>query len=369
MKVAIVITRFLPKWLGGAEIATSGAAEHLAQRGHEVHVITTLDPGLPNESVENGVYLHRLFCPHLRHIDEATFYAKVLQTTRSVKPDILFIQDVGQGLHGFFSKRLFKTPYVIQSHGYAFHQSRRWRYVASVVLRDADAVIALNDDMKKELQRIWMREIAVIPNAISSEMFPNISRDVARERLEIEASEKVILCISRWDVVKGLPFLIEGVNHLKLTEPNARLLLVGYGPEEDKLKLLVNKLGLSDRVSFVGKVQQTDIPTYTAASDVFVLPSLTEGFGNVLLEAMAAALPIVATCVGGIPSLVEDGVNGFLVHPRNAGQIADKISFILNNAEIRQLMAANNRKKALHYTWQNVVEREEKLLLQCLKAT
>jgi glycosyltransferase involved in cell wall biosynthesis len=368
MKVAIVIPLFLPKWLGGGEIATSHSAEYLARRGHEVHLLTTLDPGLPRESVENGVHLHRLDCPRLRHVGEAAFYVKVMQTTRSIKPDLLYIQELGQGLHGFFAKRLFKTPYVVRSTAYYFRRGR-WRYVAWVVLRDADAVIALTDDMKKELQRIWMREIAVIPHGVSSEMFSTISRDVAREQLGIEEAEKIVLYIGRWDPIKGLPYLIEAMNLLKQTAPNARLLLVGYGPEEDKLRLLVNKLGLSDRVSFVGKVQPNNVPAYAAASDVFVLPSFSEGFALVLLEALAAALPIVATCVGGVPAVVQDGINGFLVQPGDAGQIADKISLILNNAELRQLMSANNRKKALQYTWENVIALEEKVLLQCLEAT
>jgi glycosyltransferase involved in cell wall biosynthesis len=99
------------------------------------------------------------------------------------------------------------------------------------------------------------------------------------------------------------------------------------------------------------------------ASDVFVLPTLAEGLPIVCLEAMAAALPIVATCVGGIPSVVEDGLNGLLVDPQNAAQIAEKVSQILQDSMLRRRLTENNRRKVQQYTWENVVSQLEKVYL------
>jgi glycosyltransferase involved in cell wall biosynthesis len=98
-----------------------------------------------------------------------------------------------------------------------------------------------------------------------------------------------------------------------------------------------------------------------AASDVFALPSLSEGFPIVSLEAMASGLPIVATKVGGLPEIVEDGQNGFLVEPRNPGQIAERALLLLNNDKLRQRISGNNKEKVKEFSWENVVSRLEGL--------
>jgi len=99
------------------------------------------------------------------------------------------------------------------------------------------------------------------------------------------------------------------------------------------------------------------------AADIFVLSSLGEGFPNVLLEAMAAGLPIVATKVGGVPEIVTDRENGFLVEPRNSPQLAEKILFLLQNEDVRKQFSANNIEKARSYNWANIVDTLEKVCI------
>jgi len=144
--------------------------------------------------------------------------------------------------------------------------------------------------------------------------------------------------------------------------------VVGDGSERSELERLANNLGLSQNITFVGRVSEDGVPPYMAAADVFVLPSLSEGFGIVNLEAMAAGLPIVATNIGGIPSLIEDGVNGFLVDPGNAVQIASRVSLLLSDARLRHLMSANNKKKVKQYTVDNVADDLERVYLSCVHA-
>ena len=156
------------------------------------------------------------------------------------------------------------------------------------------------------------------------------------------------------------------MQRIRHAEANAKLVLVGYGSDEEDLRLSVKELGLSDCVRFVGAVQNDVIPVYMAASDVLVLPSLSEGFPMVSLEAMAASLPIVATSVGGIPSIVEDGINGFLVKPRDAAQIADKVSSILCDPELSHFISTNNKNKAQRYTWESVAHDLEAVYLKCV---
>lgn len=363
MRIAIVTNRFLPKWMGGTEVATLNMAQSLAALGHDVHIITSRDEGMPPESADGGVHVHRVYSPSLNAVGAGVFYLAVLHALNSVKPEIIHVQDFLLGPCGFVAKRMFKRPYVVWGRGYEF---RDLPFRTAAVLKDAEAVIALTDDMRNELQKICSREIPVIPNGIDAERFERVSRDDARRQLGIEPAQKIVLYVGRFYPVKGVKYLVTAMGQIRREEENAILMLVGYGSEEENLRLLVKELGLSDCVRFVGAVQNDLIPAYMAASDVLVLPSISEGFPMVSLEAMAASLPIVATDVGGIPSIVEEGINGFVVTPGDAAQIADKVSSILCDPELSHFFATNNKSKAQRYTWDRVVHDLEGVYLECM---
>lgn len=368
MKIAILIHHYLPKWQGGAEEATAHLAHYLAARNHDVHIITSLDGGLPKEGVESGVHVHRIHWPNLRLVGFVLFGFKFLSTVRRIDPHVILVQGISLGLFGFFAKRILKKPYVAWGHGeisslhYLFKKQ-----INTVVLKDADVVIALTDDMKKVMQRYCSRNISVIPNGVEVKPFEQITRETARRRLGINETEKIVLFVGSLYLIKGIRYLIEAMPRITQTEPNARLLLVGDGEQRESLERLVGTLQLLGRVFFAGRVPHDRVPTFMAASDLFVLPSLSEGLPIVILEAMAAALPIVATNVGGVPSIVKDGASGFLVNPRNPVQIADSVSFILSDPELRQNMSGYNKNEVMRYTWKNVVDDFERVLVNYVK--
>jgi glycosyltransferase involved in cell wall biosynthesis len=111
----------------------------------------------------------------------------------------------------------------------------------------------------------------------------------------------------------------------------------------------------------IGQISNDKVPEYMGASDVLVLPSLSEGFSLVVLEAMASGLTIVASKVGGLPELIEDGKNGFLVAPKDAKALADRILALLDNEELRQDMVMNNRNKVQRYSWESTVSQLEEV--------
>jgi glycosyltransferase involved in cell wall biosynthesis len=289
------------------------------------------------------------------------FFLHVLYKLKKIDPQIVHIQDPTIGQYGVLAKWIWGKPYVVICHGYAFRDLRQ--HTARTVLRHAHTVIALSEDMKKELQRVSPREVLIIPNGVDIEPFNKISRKGARHELGIGEAEKIIIFVGTLHPRKGVRYLIESLECVRQTEPSARLMLVGDGPERATLELLAKDLGMSECVTFIGPVPNDSIPPYLVVSDVFVLPTLAEGLPIVCLEAMAAALPIVATRVGGIPSMVEDGVNGFLVDPQNAGQIADKVSQVLRDPVLRRRLTENNQRKVQQYTWENVVSELEKVYL------
>jgi len=117
MKIAITVPLFPPKWLAGTEIATYNIAKHLARRGHEVNVITSLDKGLPRESMENGFYVHRIFWWNIRFIGIMSFWAKIFWCLKTIKPDIIHVQSVGMGIPGLLAKTFLKKPFVVYGRG------------------------------------------------------------------------------------------------------------------------------------------------------------------------------------------------------------------------------------------------------------
>ena len=125
--------------------------------------------------------------------------------------------------------------------------------------------------------------------------------------------EKIIIFVGALRPVKGVRYLIEAMKVIIDENRTTKLFIIGDGVERESLERLVEKLGLGDHVNFIGKVPNERVPEYMIASDVFVLPSLSEGFPVTILEAMASGLPIVATNVGGLPEIIKENENGFLV--------------------------------------------------------
>jgi glycosyltransferase involved in cell wall biosynthesis len=367
MRIAILVPLFPPKWLAGTEIATYNTARHLVKRGHEVHVITSLDRELPKEGVEQGFYVHRVGFPRLRFLGTALFWLKALLRLKRLKPDIVHGQSIAMGVVGFLAKKLLKKPYVVYGRGTEVYLPWLFKKLISrLVLKNAEAAMALTQDMKREMQKSWNRDIWVIPNGIDLERFDNLPRDEMRVKLRAKAGERLILFVGRFRPEKGVKYLVEAMAIVRQNYRSARLLLVGEGPEEDSLRQLARQLDSGDYLEFVGQIQNEEVPQYMAAADIFVLPSLAEGFPVTVLEAMASGLPIVATRAGGLPEIIEDGHNGFLVEPKNLEQIADRLLQLLGNDELRARFSANNRGKAKGYGWERVTASLQEVYQKCL---
>lgn len=356
MKIAIIINLFPPKWLAGTEIATYSLAENLAKHGHEVHVITSLDEGLPKYCFEKGFHTHRLKKFNVRFVGILVFWAHVLMTQQKINPDIIHVQSISNALPAVIAKILFKKPFVVWGRGTDVYLADWFtKLISKIIIKNADSVIALTNDMKQKIQAVYSRDIFVIPNGIDLEKYSRIPKN----------SKKVngitILFVGRLHPVKGVQYLIEAMAIIHQEMPGVKLIIVGEGIEREKLEGLTKQLDLKGCIQFVGRVPQEKIPLFMQQADIFVLPSLAEGFPNVLLEAMACGLPIVATRVGGIPEIIEDGRNGFLVNPKKPDEIADKLLFISRNKSITWKISKNNKEKVKKYNWNNIVSNLEEI--------
>ena len=355
MKIAILVGLFPPKWLAGTEIATYNLADHLTQRGHEVHVITSHDAGLPELSKEKGFYIHRIAWPKIHIIGIITFWAKICMIIQKIKPDIVHAQSLPTGIPAWAAKKHLKIPYVVWGQGSDIYLPGSFiRMVSKTILKNADAVLALTENMKQRMLEICNRDISVVPNGIGLERFNTTS---GRKK---EGNSKTIIFVGRLHPVKGVSYLIEAMAIVQREIPDAKLILVGDGVERSRLEGLSKKLDLNGCIQFVGQVQQERIPTLLQQADLFALPSLSEGFPVVILEAMATGLPIVATNVGGIPDILEEGVDGYLVNAKRPAEVADRMLVLLRNDKLREEISVNNREKAKLYTWDIVAGKVEK---------
>jgi glycosyltransferase involved in cell wall biosynthesis len=357
MKIAIIVNLFPPKWLAGTEIATYNLAEHLAKRGHEIHVITSHDEGLTNFDKINGFYIHRITFPRLRVFGVHLFRLKIFLKIRKINPDIVQAQDLFMGVPACLSRKILKIPCVIWGRGSDVNLPGRFdRITNKLILQNADAILALTEDMRMKLKKIYDTEIYVIPNGINLEEYNGVTINLKRE-----TDGKNILFVGSLYPVKGVQYLIMAMKLVHDKMPDARLILVGDGKEREPLAALSIQLGIQKYVQFVGKVPHAKVQTFMQQADVFILPSLSEGLPNVILEAMACGLPIVASRIGGIPDIIINETNGYLVEVKDTDAIAHKIMLLLQDGPLRKKISDNNRNLVKNYAWDNIIFELEKI--------
>lgn len=180
-------------------------------------------------------------------------------------------------------------------------------------------------------------KLEVVPNFVDLNRFRRLpAQEEARRVLGLPQGGPIVICLASLTEEKGQTYLLEAMQAVHSEMPEARLLLVGRDRGRTDLTALADEKGLGESVALLGI--REDVPLLLAASDISVLPSLREGLPVSLLESAAAGLPIVATSVGGIPEIVEDGVGGILVPPQDSGALGEALLALLRDPERRRSM-------------------------------
>jgi glycosyltransferase involved in cell wall biosynthesis len=263
------------------------------------------------------------------------------------RPDLIITNSVKSHFLVWRSRLWRKRPWIAFHHGYTdtdrkmrlYNRLDRWS------LPHADRLVTVCRAFAQELSGstgVSIDKISVQHNAIRRQ--PPVSAaevEALRRRLGIGDSERVVLSVGRLSREKAHVDLIEAFKRLRQTnvDLSVKLIIVGDGPERSRLEARVELTGLKERVVFTGQVN--DVQPFYAIADVFVLPSRSEGSPNVLLEAMAANLPIVASAVGGVPEMVVNDESALLVQPNDPASLAAAISDLLSDKVLAQRLAAN----------------------------
>jgi glycosyltransferase involved in cell wall biosynthesis len=272
---------------------------------------------------------------------------RLLEICREHRVDIWHAHDYKTNLLGLLLRRKHPMRLVTTVHGWGVHTPKlRFYYLADRwSLRRYDKVICVSEDLLHTCRRFGVAEdkTVCIENAIDTDQFRRQSTiAAAKERLGWPNSRYLIGAAGRLSAEKAFDVLIRAVADLVNRGTDIGLMIAGDGPLKDSLVSLSKHLGMEHRIKFAGFV--SDLRPLYEAMDVFALSSLREGLPNVLLEAMALEVPIVATRVAGIPRLIAHGENGLLVDPSAQHALADAIAQIVNQDDLRARLSVAGRR-------------------------
>jgi glycosyltransferase involved in cell wall biosynthesis len=216
------------------------------------------------------------------------------------------------------------------------------------ILSKCNATVTVSQDLANKLAVIGIdiSKLHVILNGVDSDSFKPGNKAKSRQALGIKAEGKLILFVGSHIKEKGCFELIHAFDQISAKQPEYSLAMIGGGALANKLQELVLQLGLSTRVNFIGKLHHDKLPLWFACADAFCLPSYREGIPNVVMEALAAGLPVVATTVGGIPEVVDKG-SGILVEPRDANALAIALQQALSQTWDTAAIVSSVK----NYTW------------------
>lgn len=258
---------------------------------------------------------------------------RLLKVIKRIKPEIIHSHLFQARIYTTFAHLLYRRGVLI-THKHSIVNPRKhhiFMLLELVAIMFNKKVIAISESVKQSLCKyefIPREKIFVLTNSIDYLKF----NEASKNKTYLIDKSIVIGTVGRVEREKGINYLLLAMEIILKQHPYAKLEIIGDGSRFNELKSLAEKIGISNSVIFFGKLVNT-IPNY-GRMDVFVLPSILEGFGLVLLEAMAAGIPVVATNVHGIKEVVVDGKSGILVPPKNPEAIAQAVTRIIEDPQL-----------------------------------
>ncbi len=356
LRVMHIITRLI---IGGAQENTLLTVEDLIRDfGDTVLLVTGPAPG-PEGDLFDRVQQRGTPCVVVDELQRAIHpardvlaYRRLLALIRQWQPDVVHTHSSKAGILGRLAADAAGVPAVVHTvHGSPFHPFERpwrnlfYRWAERMAARRCDGLIAVSHAMRDLYlsHGIGVPErFEVIYSGMEVDEFVRDRPEAAalRERLGIRPDEVVIGKVARLFHLKGHEFVLAAAPRVVAEVPNVKFLFVGDGILRDQLRRTVAELGVADRFVFAGLVPPADIPVYLQAMDIVVHCSLREGLARVLAQAKLAGKPVVCFRLDGAWEVIEDGRSGFLVRPRDADELADRLIRLARAPELRRRMGA-----------------------------
>ncbi len=334
------VLQILPELhIGGVETGTVDFAKYLKEHGHEAVVVSN-GGGLVEELEKSGIKHYQLPV-HKKSFRTILRSIKALEKIITVeKVDLVHARSRVPAWIAFFACRKSKTAFITTCHGYY------GKHLFSRVMGWPKLIIVPSEVIGKHMIDDFgasAENIRLIPRSVDLKKFA-LPKDTFQSK-----PEYTISIIGRITPLKGHIYFIKAMAKLIRSIPNVKIWIIGDAPAKkesykEELQLLVKRLGLADYVEFLGN--RRDIPQLLAQSDVLVLSTITEeAFGRVILEAQAAGVPVVATKVGGVVEIIDDGKTGLLVLPKDTDEMARAVIKVLKDRRLAESLTIEASKK------------------------
>lgn len=336
--------------IGGTEMNALRTAERLDRDRFRLTVVTLRGEGPLAERYERiGVPVVRIPIYGLFGVHTLRQAVKLGQFLRRESVSIVHCHDQYSNYFSALSARLAGVPVVIASKRW-LHSPLRYRIANGLGFRAASRVLANSESVARSLvstDHLSRDRIVVVPNFVDEGAFTppsDVERATWRAELDLDSPSIIVGIVASLLPIKDHATLFRAIALLLPRFPMLRVVVVGQGPERAALRGLASELGIVHAVRFAGLRPQA--PSFHYLFDISVLCSVSEGFPNSLVEAMAAARPIVATDVGGVRDAVRDGENGILVPPKDPAALAAALDRLLADAGARRAMGAEGMRRA-----------------------
>ncbi len=341
-RILIFSTAYFP-FVGGAEVAVKEITDKI--KDYQFDLITSrFSKKNPKKEKIGNVIVYRVgwgmkFDKYLLPI---LGFLKAKKLFRKNKHSLIWCINASQaGLAGLFLKIINpKLPFLLTLQEGSSEKRIFWRRLIvwplfKLIFKKADYVQAISKYLAGWGKKMGAKcPIEVVPNGVDIKKFPAQGWSASGRKV----NTKVIITVSRLVSKNAVDDLIKSLQYLDFP---VKLLILGTGPLKKKLKNLVKKLNLEKKVLFLGLIPPNKVPKYLAVADIFVRASISEGLGNVFLEAMAVGIPIIGTPVGGIPDFLHNNKTGLFCKTDNPKDIAEKIKILIKNKDLRNKLIKN----------------------------
>ncbi len=341
-----------------------------------VTIACIIDPRNPSqlfiEELKNrNIHLKAIKIKNRFDIKDICIISKIINRNNI---NLLHTHDARSDVTGLLISRMHGIPIVSFAHGWlnwvsAFSKERLYAYLEALTVSLSNGIVVASRHMERDLmeKRIPSEKIKYIPYGIDTSKFNvNHKGNHIREEFNIRPYSPLIGTVGRFHPWKGQKYFIEAAKVVSEKYPEARFLIVGdvafdeHKQYRQELLDITQALNLEDKVIFTGS--RKDIPQIMNAIDLFVLPSLREPFGIVIIEAQACGKPAIGTLVGGIPEAMKEGDTGILVKPGDSEGLARAILSLLSNRKKMQMMGAAGRKRVEElFSTERMIEKTEQL--------
>lgn len=380
MKILVFAGHFYPN-IGGYENFINDLCLHLQNRGHEIDILTT-NPGCYRPSESNGnMTIYRMDCwdilggtyPILKisacnaaillriwekqydlvNTHTRFFSTSLLGALFSLARRIPLVHVEHGSTHSILDSKLISVISVIYDH-----------FIGWMIVNSSRSNVGISKSSCSFLRHIGGRKIVCIPDGVDLGKFKRKLPD-GNEDSNLEKGSPIITFVGRLIYAKGVQDLIWVFPILKEKYPEIKLLIVGDGPYRKELEAMADN-EKDKSIVFLGSKTQEEVADVLNITDIFINPTYSEGFGMTVLEAGAMGLPIIATKEGAIPEIIDDHNSGILIDVGSRSQIYNAVIEIIDNPSLRERLSNGILSVVReNYGWDNVVDRYERLFIEC----